>query len=160
MSGSSRLPLRGIAAFTARATVLHLVTYMFVGAISYQLLAKPYWEGPQALPGLRNPTSEHVQRWFLVAQVLRGIIHGLVLYPLRDALLAMGRWGGAMIALLLLIIGSVAGISGLIEGLVYTTTTHVGLYLAHLPEIVIQTLAFGYGLLWWERRAMRRTQQT
>ena len=140
------------AGFTGRVTVLHVLTYLVVGAISYLLIAKRYWTGPEAVAGLRDPQSQHVQVWIWPAQVLRSILHAAVLYPLRDALLHMGRWGGLMIAAILLVIGSVAGISGLIEGLVFTTTTHLGVYLAHLPEIVIQTLLFGYLLLAWERR--------
>jgi hypothetical protein len=129
-----------------------VLTYLVIGAISYLLIAKRYWTGPLAIPGLRDPQSQHVQVWIWPAQVLRSILHAAVLYPLRGALLQMGGWGGLMIAAILLIIGSVAGISGLIEGLVFTTTIHLGLYLAHLPEIVIQTLLFGYLLLVWEKR--------
>ncbi len=140
------------AGFTWRVTVLHVFTYLVIGAISYLLIAKRYWTGPEAVPGLRDPQSQHVQVWIWPAQVLRSILHAAVLYPLRGALLHMGGLGGLMIAAILLIIGSVAGISGLIEGLVFSTTTHLGLYLAHLPEIVIQTLLFGYLLLVWEKR--------
>jgi hypothetical protein len=46
----------------------------------------------------------------------------------------------------------VAGISGVIEDWVYSTTFHLGLFLAHLPEVVVQTLLYGYLLLAWERR--------
>jgi len=144
--------LRVFPGFCLRTTVLHIVTYFPIGAISYFLIAQKYWTGPEAVPGLRDPGGEFVQRWFLPAQVLRGILHAAVLYPLRKPLLEMGRWGGLMIAAILLMFGWIAGVSGLIEGLVYTTTTHFGLFFAHLPEIVLQTLLFGYLLLWWERR--------
>jgi hypothetical protein len=68
----------------------------------------------------------------------------------------MGRRGGLGIASLLLLIGSIAGISGLIEQIAYTTTFHLGLILAHLPEIIIQTLLLGYVLLAWELRVESR----
>lgn len=145
-----------IVGFVWRSTAVHVVTYVVIGALSYWLIAKRYWTGPDALPGLRDPSGEFVQHWFIPAQLLRGILHGLVLYPLVDALLVMKRWGGAVLASILLVIGSVAGISGLIEGLVYSTTTSVRLYLAHLPEIIIQTLLYGYWLLAWERKASAR----
>jgi hypothetical protein len=141
---------------TVRSTVLHVLTYLTVGAASYWLVARHYWTGPEALPWLRNPESEFVQRWFLPAQVVRGVLLGVALFPLRGALLATGRLGGAVIASLLLLIGCVAGISGVIEDWVYSTTFHLGLFLAHLPEIVLQTLLYGYLLLAWERRAEMR----
>ena len=87
---------------------------------------------------------------------MRGALYGVALFPLKGALLDLGRWGGLVIASLLLLIGAIAGISGVIEDWVYSTTFHLGLFLAHLPEIVLQTLLYGYLLLAWERRAERR----
>lgn len=156
MAAEGRSTARKILGFVWRSTAAHVVTYVVIGALSYWLIAKRYWTGPDALPGLRDPSGEFVQRWFIPAQLLRGMLHGLVLYPLLDALLAMRRWGGAVLASILLVIGSLAGISGLIEGLVYSTTASVRLYLAHLPEIIIQTLLYGYWLLAWERKARAR----
>ena len=142
--------------FIFRSKVLHVLTYLVIGAASYWLAARRYWTGPEALPWLRNPEGEFVQRWFLPAQILRGALLGIALLPLRGALLDMGRRGGLVIASLLLLIGTVAGISGIIEDWVYSTTFHPGLFLAHLPEIVLQTLLYGYLLLAWERRVQER----
>jgi hypothetical protein len=143
--------------FLARGTVLHVLTYCVIGAASYWLVARPYWTGSEALPWLRDPEGADgfVQRWFLPAQVVRGILHGVALFPLRNALLDMGRWGGLVIATLLVLIGTIAGTSGAIEDWVYSTTFHLGLFLAHFPEIALQTLLYGYLLLAWERRAAR-----
>jgi hypothetical protein len=149
------VPLRAPAGFVGRSTVLHVGTYVVIGAASYWLVAKDYWTGPEALPWLRDPEGDFVQRWFLPAQVVRGALYGLALLPLRRALLGMGAWGGSVIASLLLLIGMVAGINGVIEELVFGTTFHAGLFLAHLPEVVVQTLLYGYLLLAWERRAER-----
>ena len=149
--------MRLLIAFCARSTAVHVLTYLVTGAASYWLVARHYWAGPEALPWLRNPEDEFVQRWFLPAQVVRGVLHGIALFPLRRVLLGMHRWGGLVVASFLLLIGMVAGISGAIEVWVYSTTFHAGLFLAHLPEVVIQTLAYGYLLLAWERRAERRS---
>jgi hypothetical protein len=147
--------LRGSIGFVCRSAVLHVVTYLVIGAASYWLIARHYWTGPDVLPWLRDPEGGFVQRWFLPSQVVRGLIYGVALFPLRKALLAMGGWGGTVIASLLLLIGLIAGISGVMEDWVYTTTFHVGLFLAHLPEVVLQTLLYGYLLLAWERRKGR-----
>lgn len=160
MAHNTRSILRGFIGFVFRSTVLHVLTYLVIGAASYWLVARRYWVGPEALPWLRNPEGEFVKRWFLPAQVVRGALHGVVLFPLKGALLDMRRWGGLVIASLLLLIGSIAGISGVIEDWVYSTTFHAGLFLAHLPEIVVQTLLYGYLLLAWERRASVKTAAT
>lgn len=147
---------RTFIGFTTRSTILHVLTYFVIGAVSYQFLAKRYWTGLEALPWLRNPEGEFVRRWFLPAQVVRGVLHGVALFPLRVALLNMRRSGGLVIASLLLIIGWIAGISGVIEDLVYSKTVVFRLFMAHMPEIVLQTLVYGYWLLAWERRVEHR----
>ncbi len=144
--------MRSFLGFFVRLTVVHILTYMIVGAISYWFIAKRYWIGPEKMPGLRDPSGEFVQRWILPAQVLRGFSYAVALYPLRQVLLGLGHWGGLVIASLMFLVGSVAGISGFIESCVYTADPHVQLFLAHLPEVVIQSLLFGYLVLWWERR--------
>jgi hypothetical protein len=147
--------LRGSVGFVGRSTVLHVLTYFVIGAASYWLVARRYWTGPEALPWLRDPEGDFVPRWFMPAQVVRGALYGVALLPLRRALLAMGAWGGPVIASLLLLIGLIAGISGVIEDWVYSTTFHAGLFFAHLPEVIVQTLLYGYLLLAWERRRGR-----
>jgi len=144
--------MRTFLGFALRLTSVHIVTYVVVGGISYWLIAHRYWTGPEKVPGLNDPSGEFVQRWFLPAQILRGLIYAVALYPLRQALLEMGRWGGLVIASLMLLVGSIAGISGFIESCVYTADPHVELFLAHLPEVVLQSLLFGYLVMWWERR--------
>jgi hypothetical protein len=156
MMQHKRRSLGRLLGFTLRSTVLHVLTYLVIGAASYWLVARRYWTGPEALPWLRNPEGEFVQRWFLPAQIVRGVLLGVALFPLRGALLGLGRWGGLVVAALLLLIGSVAGISGVIEDWVYSTTFDLGLFLAHLPEIVLQTLLYGYLLLAWQRRVEQR----
>lgn len=157
MTEARRGFLRAFVGFALRSAVLHVLTYLIIGAASYLLIARPFWTGPDALPWLRDPEGDFVQRWFLPAQVVRGIILGAALFPLRDALLGMRRWGGAVVAALLLLIGSIAGISGAIEDWVYSTTFHFTLFMAHLPEVVLQTLVYGYALLAWERRATKKS---
>ena len=148
--------LRAFAGFIVRSTALHVVTYTVIGAASYWLVARSYWTGADALPWLRNPEGQFVQRWFLPAQILRGALYGVALSPLKNALVDMRRSGGLVVASLLLLIGSIAGISGAIETWVYSTTFHFGLFVAHVPEVVLQTLVYGYALLAWERRIEAR----
>jgi glyoxylase I family protein len=157
MADDSRSVLRASSGFVWRSTVLHVLTYFVIGAASYWLVARRYWTGAEALPWLRDPEGDFVQRFIMPAQILRGVLHGVALFPLRGALLAMGGWGGSVIASLLLLVGLIAGIAGVIEDSLYTTTFHAGLFLAHLPEVVVQAFLYGYLLLAWERRRGHRT---
>ena len=152
--------IRLLPGFVVRSTVIHVLTYFVIGAASYWLVARHFWTGPEALPWLRDPEGADgfVQRWFLPAQILRGILHAVALFPLRTALLGMGRRGGLVIASLLFLIGTIAGTAGAIEEVVYRTTFHLGHFLSHLPEIVLQTLLYGYLLLAWEHRVERKRQ--
>ena len=149
--------MKAFVGFTLRSTLVHILTYMTIGALSYWLLARPEWSGANARPWMRNPESELVTRWLLPAQFARGLLHGIALFPLRGAFLGMGRCGGLAIAVVLLLIGWIAGISGSIEQALYTTTFDLRVSVIHLPEVVLQTLLYGYGLLAWERRADRLT---
>lgn len=144
--------LRSFAGFALRLTAVHILTYVVIGGLSYWLIAKRYWTGPEKIPGLRDPNGEFIQRWMLPAQILRGLIYSVALYPLRQAFLDLGRWGGFVIASIMLLVGSVAGIDGLIESCVYSAEPHPELYLAHLPEVVLQSVLFGYLVVWWDRR--------
>lgn len=152
MAAGPRGVLGGSLGFVWRSTAVHFLTYFVIGAASYWLVARRYWTGAEALPWLRDPEGDFVQRWFAPAQVVRGALYGVALFPLRRALLGMGVWGGPVIASLLLLIGLIAGISGVIEDWLYSTTFHGGLFFAHLPEVIVQTLLYGYLLLAWERR--------
>lgn len=82
--------LRSFFGFFIRVTVLHVVTYVGIGALSYFLLAEKYWTGPDAVPGLRDPTGEIVTRWMLPAQILRSLLLAVALYPLRRAFMELG----------------------------------------------------------------------
>lgn len=144
--------LRSFAGFALRLTAVHILTYVVIGGLSYWLIAKRYWTGPERIPSLRDPSGEFVQRWMLPAQVLRGFVYAVALYPLKQAFLNLGRWGGLVIASIMLLIGSVAGISGFIESCVYNAEPHLELYLAHFPEVVLQSVLFGYLVVWWDRR--------
>ncbi len=104
---------RSFLGFTFRLTALHILTYFVIGGLSYWLIAKKYWTGPEKLPGLRDPSGEFVQRWFLPAQILRGIIYAVALFPLRRAFLDLGRWDGLVIACLMLLIAPSPAFRGL-----------------------------------------------
>ena len=156
MKSNKRSLLRILVGFTFRSTVLHLVTYMVIGALAFHFMTHRHDE---TAAGMQDLHGQHVMHWLFPAQILRGILHGLVLFPLRKALLDLKRWGGLVVGMILFMFGSVIGINGAIEGWVYSTRFNLDQFLAHLPEVIIQTTLYGYLLLAWERRAEKKYEE-
>ncbi|MBI1940300.1 MAG: hypothetical protein HYS33_02195, partial [Acidobacteria bacterium] len=84
--------LRRFSVFAGKVAAAHVLTYFIVGAIAYQLLTKDFYVGPDPIfKAFMRTEAEpdlwaHVMRWFLPAQVLRGILIAAVLYPFFDTL--------------------------------------------------------------------------
>jgi hypothetical protein len=66
--------------------------------------------------------------------------------------------GAQAVASILLIVGSVAGISG-IESCVFTKVSNPALWFVTLPETILQTLFFGYIIMYWEPEVVRLPQR-
>jgi hypothetical protein len=65
-----------------------------------------------------------------------------------------------LVAGLMIGIGCLAGFNGLIENLIFYHNVSLYLYYIHIPEILAQTLCFGYLLTWLETAAARPQLQT
>ena len=151
--GMYNVRMRAFSQFSARLVLAHFLSYVLVGGVSYMLIMRYCWSSFPPNLELRDFTSSHVQFWIWPAQFFRGLVLAAVLYPLRTAFLKMGHWGGLAIAAVMIGIGCLAGFSGLIENLIFYRNVSLYLYYVHIPEILAQTLLFGYLLLWWERAA-------
>ncbi len=146
--------------FAAKVTVAHVVSYFVVGAVAYQLLTKPFYEGsnPVFAAFMRTPAEpelwKHAMTWFIPGQLLRGVLIAAVLYPFFDTLRAWG-WGKRFLSisglyLVLAYWASAVAAAGTIEGLIYlrpeiTPYTHLMMQ----PEIVGQGLIFGAWVARW-----------
>jgi hypothetical protein len=159
----ARGPVTGLTAFArfyARVTVAHFLSYVLVGGVSYMLIMRHSWSNIPANVGLWDLTSSHVQLWIWPTQFVRALVLAAVLFPLRDTLRRMGRLGGLFVAGLMVGIGCLAGFNGLLENLIFYRNVSLYLYYIHIPEVLAQTLAFGYSLMWLERSAAQRGLQT
>jgi hypothetical protein len=128
--------VKRFGAFAGKVTAAHVTTYSLAGALAYNLLTKDFYTGPNPIFAAFMRTEAepalwaHVVRWFLPAQILRGLLMAAVLYPLY---LVLGFWGAAVAA------------PGTIEGMVYmrpfiTPEVHLRVQ----PEIVGQGLALAF----------------
>lgn len=145
------MDFKRFAAFAAKVTAAHVTTYFLAGAIAYPLLTKEFYIGPNPIFAtfLRTEAEpalwSHVVRWFLPAQILRGVLIAGVLYPLFDTLKAwsFGR-RFLLLAGLYIVLGfwaATVAAPGTIEGMVYLRpfiTTYV--HLTVQPEIILQGL--------------------
>jgi hypothetical protein len=156
--------------FAGKVIAVHTVTYFIVGAIAYNLLTKPFYTGSDPAFGdfmrtLDNPESmSHITRWFVPAQILRGILMAIVLYPFFDKLVDWNfRKRFLAISGLYIVFGywaATVAAPGTIEGMVYMKPS-ITLYVHFIvqPEIITQGLALGAWLAWWmpPRQAVRAT---
>lgn len=144
--------VKRFAIFTGKVIAAQVTSYFLAGAVFYQLLTKQFYEGPNPIFATFMRTEAdpatwgHAAKWFLPAQILRGVLIAAVLYPLYDALKAwpfVKRF--LYLASLYVVLGfwaATVAAPGTIEGMVFLRP-FITPY-AHLmvqPEIVLQGLA-------------------
>lgn len=152
--------------FTAKVTAAHVLTYFIVGAVAYQLFTKEFYVGPDPIfrAFMRTEAEPelwaHVMRWFLPAQVLRGLLIAAALYPFFETL-AGWRFGKRFLVIssLYVVLGFWAcavAAPGTIDGFVYTRPIFTPrVHLLVQPEIVAQGLALGALVAWWMARRQK-----
>ena len=145
------MDFKRFAIFTGKVTAAQVTTYFLAGVVFYQLLTKDFYTGPNPIFAAFMRTEAepelwaHVMRWFLPAQILRGVLLAAVLYPLFDVL---KTWSFAkrflLIASLYLVFGfwaATVAAPGTIEGMVYLRPFITPMvHLAVQPEIILQGL--------------------
>ena len=147
--------------FAGRLIVAHFLTYFFIGLLFYVsgLNVIVYYEQhPQALiNALYRDTSSLLVTAGPLFQLLRGFIFALALYPFRTVFLErkfgwLYLWG---IFLALAIFAPASAAPGSIEGFVYTNLP-ISFHLIYLPEIILQTLAFAWLFVVWEKHPVKK----
>jgi hypothetical protein len=138
--------------FVAKIIAAQVTTYFLSGAVFYPLLTKPYYEGPHPIFAVFLRTEAdpvlwaHVVNWFLPAEILRGILIAVVIYPLYDILKAWSFLKRLFyVASLYLVLGfwaATVAAPGTLEGMIYmrpfiTPEVHLRVQ----PEIILQGLA-------------------
>lgn len=152
--------MRDALLFVAKVTVAHVISYLVVGALAYEWLTKPFYEGSGALftSFMRSPADpedlSHITLWLLPAQLARGTLFGAALLPLRAFLLGRPRPDRFLaLAGLCVVFGfwsSAAAAPGNIEGLVYLRPEFDWpVHLRVQPELLVQLFSFSAWVAWW-----------
>ncbi|WP_423189833.1 hypothetical protein ACO1PF_02775 [Alkalibacterium sp. f15] len=70
--------------------IIHTGAYTFAGAIALKLSKDLYEEQKRLIDYVRDMSDEndkkHVEKWFLPAQIIRGLLMSIVLYPILGLL--------------------------------------------------------------------------
>jgi hypothetical protein len=147
--------------FAGRMIVAHFLTYFFIGLLFYVsgLNVLTYYEQHphQLVNALFRETSSLLVMAGPLFQLLRGLIFALTLYPFRTVFLErkfgwLYLWG---IFLALAILAPASAAPGSIEGFVYTNLP-ISFHLIYLPEIILQTLAFAWLFVVWEKHPVKK----
>jgi hypothetical protein len=142
--------------FAGRLIVAHFLTYFALGLLFYVIglnVMVYYEQHPQPLVNaLFRDTSSLLVSAGPLFQLLRGFIFALVLYPFRTIFLErkLGWLYLWAIFLAFAIFAPASAAPGSIEGFVYTNLP-ISFHLIYLPEIILQTLAFSWLFVVWER---------
>jgi hypothetical protein len=144
--------------FAGKVTVVLVVTTFVVGMFAYPLLTKELFVKPdsvfariyrtQAEPELWNS----VYVWILPVQIVRAFLIALILYPFYDTLNGWEYWKRFIsIAGLLVVLGHLAGSSGIIEGMYMLRPEFVTpeILLRSLPEPIVQGVLIAAWLAKW-----------
>ena len=142
----------------------HTFAYLVAGGISYQLITKPFWEGPNPLLSayLRTPGNAELwnfaMTWQVPAQLLRALLLGLALLPLLDTLKAWSLLKCFTFLSVLLFVfthfASAAPSPANLEGLVYIKPEFVKLgFFAMQVEMILYSLLAGFFMAKWLFRA-------
>lgn len=137
----------------------HILAYTIAGAVALKFSKDIYEEQNRLVDFLRDMSEEedkkYVAKWFLHAQILRGFLMSVVLYPVLGIMEGIGFLPGLLfIAGLMLVFSDMASASPFthnIEGFVYLKPRYlrkkaiVKLY----SETLIYSVLFGFLVSWF-----------
>jgi hypothetical protein len=148
--------LRAFLKFAGITMVTMIVSYFVAGLVARFVLGGDafYPPSPTAISYLRDPSAPGMALIVWPAQLLRGLLFGVALFPLRKAFLSMGMWaGGLAFGAVIFIVGYVAASGGMIEHFVWFNEYPVRFAAITFAEILIQVLIMGPWTVAWAKRA-------
>ncbi len=148
--------LPSFATFGWRVVSLHVMTYFIMGLAALVFIDYRQLFENTELRHLMVPISSPWVAAGPALQVFRGVLFALVLYPLASEFIR--RKNGTLILWSLFvglaILGTAGPSPGSLEGMLYTKVEFIH-HLRGLPEVLLQTLLFSFGLTAWCRKPAR-----
>lgn len=144
--------------FVVKSALIYTLAYLFIGAIAYQLLTKPFYIGddPVFTAYLRsqlNPAEwAHTNIWLVPGLLVRAVLLSLVILPfiatLKNLSFAKRTWTVFALTFVMIHLAAAAPSPGNIEGLIYMKPELVSsrIFILTQPEMILQCLLFALGL--------------
>lgn len=144
--------------FVSLFTIIHVIAYTLAGSLALKISKDIYESRGRVCTFLRDmgdkEESLHVTKYFLPAQLLRGVLMGVVLLPVLSKILDMTIVGRILfLSGIMFVYSHIAAASAFIdniEGLVYFKRKYIGIksFLKFQFEMVLYTLIFSTSLSW------------
>ena len=156
---AAEIQLRDYLRFVGTVMVAHMLTYIAVGTLTYELIYESAIDAGGFDTFMRNPNNpeewQHVLNWLLPAQILRGVLFGIALCPFLRTLSGWKLSSRFWALLALLLVFSVWSVTmpaeGSIEGWVYlrpdSGPTLPNPLLGYI-EVPIQLASFAFLVSW------------
>lgn len=146
-----------LTAVVWKAVVVHTLTYFLLGVVSYLVFDYPTKCSDPMYSGVIRPLDHPLVMAGPLFQPIRGLVFGLVFYPLREILFQRPR-GWLLLWWTLLALGILNTFGPApcsIEGMIYSPLPFVE-HIVGLPETVLQSLTFAGLLFYWVRHPDNR----
>ncbi len=144
-----------------RFAVVHTVIYIITGLIFQNYLNyDPQFTSSVLYNNFREVDS-FIIRFAPIFQLLRGVLIGLIIYPVYGSIVKSKYSWLKLFALLwgLTLIGAVAATPGSIEGFIYTKIPIIE-HLVSLPEVTLQAFLFSIIFIKWDKKNINNKKQT
>ena len=143
--------------FVLIVIIAQIITYYIAGIVAQLFLSANEFYPPSAnaIRYLKDPHDPFLQLWILPAQVLRGLLFAVVLFPFRKRISELGTWsGGLAITAIIFVMGYVAASGGIIEHFVFFKAADYPVKFAVITftEVLIQTLLMGTMIVRLDKR--------
>lgn len=140
-----------------KTAIVHTVTYFVVGLLASSVLDYGARFADPIVSGLMRQTNDPWVAAGPLVQVVRGVLFGVVVFLLRDIVLARKR-GWLVLWAVLVIVGILSPFGptpGSIEGLIYTILP-TWFHFVGLPEVLIQSLLLSFLTFYWLNHPQRQ----
>nr|MBC7244607.1 hypothetical protein [Chloroflexota bacterium] len=146
--------------FTIKVVLVHCFTYFVFGLIMSNLLNYAKLFQQEVIRDFMLPFGSRSLLGVLF-QPVRGLLFAVALWPIRRLILErkhgwLSLW---LIFVVFAILSTTSAAPSSIEGILYTKLP-LWYHLIGLPEIMLQTLAFSYLLVLWDKRQSMVPQDT
>ncbi len=151
--------VKGFVRFAVKVIVVHTVTYFVFGMIMSNVFDYGSVFQREIIRDFMRPMGSTSVLLGPLLQPVRGLLYAIGLWPIRGVILERRHgwlivWG---IFVLFGILGTPAASPSSMEGVIYSRLP-LWYHLMGLPEILLQTLAFSFLLVWWDRRPRQPRQ--